>query len=280
MSIKLRKVLIGMSIIGILEVSVLSGVMGVSAYDTGHEDMSDEFTYEDGYYAFEKAEGINKKKLTRGYVGDPMKNKLYQPIVKVINGDTSAGYGKYGTGVIIDNYTYITNHHIVTGKGYKITNPSKVRIEIGREGSKVKKVISGKKIIVIPNRDVVIVKTSEKLSKYVKPMKIASSKDTQAIKPGVKLYTSGYGMYKGSSKRMTKTDAYFLRYSVNKTMGANKSLSIENGYSGSPVYDYRGQLVGIRSGVVDLEFWGDTETVTNDYYINGSVRSAIFKHKS
>lgn len=273
---------LGIGVIGFSQLYIIGdvGISKVYAYDTGHEDMSDEFTYEDSYYAFEKALEIDNSLLTRSYVGDPMGSVRYQPIGKVINSDTSEyGFGKYGTGVVIDDYTFLTNHHIVKSIGTKVSSPSKVRIELGRYGSKVKKVAYAKDIIVIPNRDVVIVKTSTKLSDYVVPMKMASSKVTRAIKPGNRLYTAGYGMYGGVTNKMTKSNAYFLRYSINKTMASTKSLAVENGYSGSPIFNYKGQLVGLRSGVMDLEFWDETETVTSDYFINGTVRSAIFKYR-
>ncbi|ULG72716.1 trypsin-like serine peptidase [Macrococcus brunensis] len=173
----------------------------------------------------------------------------YKAVGYISNKDGWAGRGEesMGTGFVIDDYTILTNAHVVDNQYGTKSNASYVRFMMNRDGANIPYNFAIKDIVKIPYADLAILHTSVKLSNYVRPLPLATDWQIMNLKKGTPLYSVGYP-YNGTSNYTLRywNQAMFLAQSANKTELIMKD-KFRAGASGSPLVDAYFRVYGVRT---------------------------------
>lgn len=144
----------------------------------------------------------------------------YKAVGYISNKDGWAGRGieSMGTGFVIDDYTILTNAHVIDNKNGTKSNVSYVRFMMNRDGANIPYNFKIKDIVKIPYADLAVLHTYTKLSNYVRPLPLAHDWKIMSLKKGTPLYSVGYP-YHGRDDYTQRywNQAMFLAQSANKT---------------------------------------------------------------
>lgn len=194
----------------------------------------------------------NAGSISMHHVENPKKSG-YSAIGRVSNYDGWKGKGKdsMGTGFIVDAHTYITNLHVVQNANGKIARSQDVRMVTERNGSKHKYTFNASSIKRVPGADAVIIHTRQDMSRYVKPLKLASQKTINGLHKGDRFKAPGYDKYSayGATNDNTKlweAQGRFLTPTTNGKEIMTKQI-FRSGGSGSPMLTQNNQVIGISA---------------------------------
>lgn len=208
-------------------------------------------------------DGLSKENLAKGY--SLAKSIPNRSIImrKAGNSDTSrfkaVGYiqnmngwaGKnievMGTGFVVGSHSILTNAHVIDDAKGKAANAKYVKFMMNRDGEKVDYTFSIKNIKKIPYADLAVLHTTDDLSKYARPLTLATDAQILALKKGTPLYSVGYP-YHGTDDYTTRywNQAMFLSLSLNNTELMMKD-KFRSGASGSPLVDKYFNVYGVRT---------------------------------
>lgn len=207
----------------------------------------------------------------------------YDAVGRVTNLDGWKGKNKdsMGTGFIIGPHTYMTNLHVVQDGNGKVASAKDVKIVTGRNGSTKKYTFKSTQIKRVPNADAVIVHTKEDMSRYLKPLKLASTSTINKLKTGSKIKAPGYDKYykygpTEDNTRMWESHARFLKTTTNGREIMNKQI-FRSGGSGSPMLTSSNQVIGISAYGWNLNGTTGNE-LAGGFKFTGSIRSFIVKN--
>lgn len=168
--------------------------------------------------------------------------------VKNMNGWAGKDVEVMGTGFVVDDYTILTNAHVIDDEFGKKTGAKYLRFDLAREGDVYKHRFQIKNVIKIPYADIAVLHTKVKLTNYVKPLKLATEAQIYSLKYGQPLYSVSYP-YHGDDYDYSKryyNMAMFLRRTNNDTEITLKD-KFRAGASGSPLVDSKYRVYGLRT---------------------------------
>lgn len=150
---------------------------------------------------------------------------------------------RMSSGVIIGNYTFLTTKHSLQKKNGYYAKPSELRFYASLHDIKAEQgsVFAIKNYELIPNQDISIVHTYNRLTNFTQKASIASDKDIRSMK--ARTFVQSIGYPKAAFKPVFNS-GYYLRFSPNYTTMSLK-MDVKSGQSGSPIYNSKKQLVGI-----------------------------------
>lgn len=210
-------------------------------------------------------------------------NSKYKPVGYIQNNQGFTGGKTMGTGTVIDDYTILTNAHVIDNQYHKATAPKNLIFYMNRDGGYIPYKFTIKKVRKIKNTDLALLYTRKRLSTYVKPMKFAPEKEIINVKKGTPLYSVGYpyyASYEGSRRYWYR--AIFLTYTTNKKELMMKD-KIRGGNSGSPLVNSKHQMYGVRTygervDGYDENKWAKYE-LGGSIALRGAVRQEIIRYK-
>ncbi|AYU54488.1 trypsin-like serine peptidase [Staphylococcus debuckii] len=234
-----------------------SGAGGEEAHAAGSYYYNGMSNYNEST-AYPKAKKISNSNLDIHHISNTMKTK-YKAVGRVSNKDGWKGRGKdsMGTGTVIGNYTLVTNAHVIdTAKG-AAANPKYITFDMARDGSRKPYTFHATKVVKVPNTDVALVYTKEKMSKYATPLKLASNAQINGLKYNTKLYSVGYPWQNGDNTKTHWSSFRFIQRSSNGTELQTKD-KFRAGASGSPMVNGNYQIFGLRTYGYNL--WANSTT--------------------
>lgn len=236
--------------------------------------------------ALKKAKQINNKDVTIQRYNYANKTK-YKAVGRIRNNDGWKGYGKdsMGTGFVIDDYTVLTNAHVIDRSNGHSASPKDIVFHMNRDGRKIPYTFHASKIIKVPSSDIAIIHTKEKMSKYTQPLNLASESQIKNLKFKDNLYSLGYP-WQFNGTRDDNTLAYrnklkFLQFSSNKTEIQTKD-KFRSGASGSPMVNGNYHVYGLRTYGYNLR-GGSTDSyakqeVAGGEALVGYARNYVLSH--
>ena len=87
--------------------------------------------------------------------------------------------------------------------------PKYIKFQMNRDGSRMPYVFQATEVIKVPQYDIAVVHTKQNMSKYVKPVKIATDSEIKQLKFNSPLYSLGYPWQYNDN-----TKAYFNKLRV------------------------------------------------------------------
>lgn len=204
----------------------------------------------------------------------------------------------YGTAFVIDDYTIVTNNHVVE-EGFGVTNtamyiPTKVenlKFMPSRNGMNIPYSFTIKDIKMIKGVDVAIVHTNEKLTDSVEPLKLASIEDIENMKFGVPIITYGYpakeflnsAFQNDPRYSIYKSEGFYLLKTISEDPQFYTKMIIRMGNSGSPILNSKNEVVGINAGGMNNTNANATIRAKNEmayaFSFVGYTRQEILNHK-
>ncbi|QLK86649.1 serine protease [Staphylococcus sp. 17KM0847] len=169
----------------------------------------------------------------------------------------------YGTAFVIDDYTILTNNHVVEKRFgivnkaiYEPESPSNLKFMPSRDANNIPYSFTIKDIKMIRGVDVAVVHTNEKLTNKVTPLKIANEKNIKDMKLGDKITTYGYpskeyldsDFINDPRYKMYKSEGFYLLKVNSDDPQFYSKMIIRRGNSGSPILNVNNEVVGINSG--------------------------------
>lgn len=166
----------------------------------------------------------------------------------------------YGTAFAIDDYTLITNNHVVEENfgiakepKYHPEKPENLIFSPSRNGDKRPYQFTIKDVKMIKGADVAILHTNKKLSSYITPLKLANIQDLPHFKFKDNITVLGYPA-KGYLPELFSKDLKYTMY-ASKGYYLMKAKSIDpqfyiksivrKGSSGSPILNSENEVIGI-----------------------------------
>ncbi|WP_414048789.1 trypsin-like serine peptidase [Macrococcus animalis] len=192
---------------------------------------------------------------------EPISNgySKYKGIGRVSNKNGWAGpkYEAMGTGFVVDDYTFLTNAHVIDDEHGKATEPKFVTFELNRNGDDIPYRFKVKDIVKIPYSDVAVVHTKSRLTRYAKPLTLATDYQISQLKQGQRMYSVGYPYDGQGYERRYFNRAVFIMRSSNQTEFIMKD-TFRAGASGSPLMDTKNRVHGLRTYSYNL--YGNSKT--------------------
>lgn len=163
------------------------------------------------------------------------------------NGFAGKGIEAMGTGFVIDDYTVLTNAHVIDDQNGRAAQAKYITFMMNRDGKKIPYRFAVKDIVKIPSADLAVLHTKKRLTSYVKPLTLATDAQIMRLKKGTPLYSVGYP-YHGTDDYTTRywNQAVFLGHSSNQTELMMKDR-FRSGASGSPLVDANFRVYGVRT---------------------------------
>ncbi|GGB01524.1 serine protease [Macrococcus hajekii] len=172
-----------------------------------------------------------------------------------------------GTGTVIDDYTVLTNAHVIDNKNGYATAASHLSFLMNRDGTYIPYRFAIKGVRKVPNSDLALIYTTKRLSAYVKPLTFATETQINSLKTGQPLFSVGYPRFNGRYDRRVWNRILFLRQSSNHNELMLKDM-IRAGASGSPLVDSRYRIYGVRTYGERVD--GFDENIYAKYEIGGA----------
>ncbi|TDM39474.1 serine protease [Macrococcoides goetzii] len=173
------------------------------------------------------------------------------------NGWAGAEYESMGTGFVIDDYTVLTNAHVIDDKDGKKTAAKYLSFEMNRNEADIPHQFKVKKVVKVPYADVALVHTYKKLTDYAKPMRLATDAQIDSLKQGRVLFSVGYPFDGKLYEKRYYNRALFMMRTANQTEFVMKD-KFRAGASGSPLFDSKLRVYGLRTYGYDL--YGEYDT--------------------
>ncbi|UTH14210.1 S1 family peptidase [Macrococcus equipercicus] len=231
---------------------VITGVLLCSLTTQAHAMETD--YYYDGLKpnnlqtGYERAKSYSNSTTIMKLQGNDSKSR-YKAVGYISNKNGWAGEGEesMGTGFVIDDYTVLTNAHVIGDKNGNKVQAKYIRFMMNRDGKKIPYNFEVKDIVKIPSADLAVLHTKNRLTAYVKPLKLATDWQINQLRPGTPLYSVGYP-YHGTDDYTTRywNQAVFLGRSSNITELMTKDR-FRAGASGSPLVDANFNVYGVRT---------------------------------
>lgn len=254
---KVKSFKVGMSAVCAVVGFSFSGMSGEEAHAAGDYYYNGMASNNEAT-AYPKAKKISNSSLDIHHISNTMNTK-YKAVGRVSNKDGWKGLGKdsMGTGTVIGNYTFITNAHVIdTAKG-SAANPKYISFDMARDGSRKPYTFHATKVVKVPNADVALVYTKEKMSQYATPLKLASNAQINGLKYNTKLYSVGYPWQNGDNTKTHWSSYRFIQKSSNGTELQTKD-KFRAGASGSLMVNGNYQIFGLRTYGYNL--WANSTT--------------------
>lgn len=206
--------------------------------------------------------------------GNP-KGKVFEGVGLIYN----AGSNMSGTAFVIDDYTILTNEHLVNYRNSnKVVSPSSLIFYPNLyNNSLVNGNIKIKAIYKLPGvNDLAVVRTVQKVTNYTKPIKIASYKEVDTLSKKTYIKSVGYPSWSGFQPRFVS--GYSLVLDKPNQIFANK-LRVNMGQSGSPILNKNNRAVGIVSYNFDNNYYMSSIERSGGVPFTYDVKQFIFKYK-
>lgn len=241
--------------------------------------------------AIKKSERISNDKLSITKVNNPKNTTLSGVGTLRIKNDQN---NRYGTAFVIDKHTIITNNHVVRDKNkpdiYDHIDPKDMQFRPSRDGNNIPYRFSIKDVNMLKNVDIAVLHTNADLTKYVKPLSLASESSIKNLRQYSTIYGVGYPdvakYFKDTNfKRyeMLKYKGYYLQPTYSITPQFYTKMKIRNGSSGSPIMNIRHQVIGVNSSGFNNsgEFYYDGSFSEMAYVqsMTGKTREDVLKLK-
>lgn len=227
---------------------IASVVIGASMFGyAGHHEEAQAVGnyYYDGTHAGEysgylKAKKIAKSSISNQYYPNASKSNL-KSIGRVSNlNGWKVGIPEYkgqdsmGTGTVIGEHTFVTNGHVIDDKYGKAAAPKYIKFQLNRNGKSIPYTFHASEVIKVPQYDIAIVHTKENMSKYAKPIRIATDSEIKKLKFNTPLYSLGYSKINGDNTKPYYSKLRVTQFSPNGTEIQTKDF-FRSGASGSPM---------------------------------------------
>lgn len=174
--------------------------------------------------------------------GNP-KGKVFEGVGIISNAVTNMS----GTAFVIDDYTVLTNEHLVNYRGsQQVVSPSNMTFYPNSYKNRfVNRTIKIKAIYKMPGvNDLAVIRTVQKVTNYTKPIKLASYKEVESLSKGIYIKSVGYPSWSGFTPKFVSGRSLVL--DKPNQLFANK-LRVDMGQSGSPILNKYNRAVGIVS---------------------------------
>ncbi|MCG7420826.1 serine protease [Macrococcus epidermidis] len=211
--------------------------------------------------------------LVKGYAPNsvmmksiPNRYSKYTSIGRIANENGWAGheYETMGTGFVIDDYTILTNAHVIDDEQGKATAAKHLTFEMNRNGDDIPHSFEVVDVVKVPYADVALLHTNQKLTDYAKPMKLATDRQIKLLKRGKKLYSVGYPFDGKYYEKRYYNRALFIMHTLNQTEFVLKD-KFRAGASGSPLFDSKLTVYGLRTYGYNLYGENDTKYAKAEY---------------
>mgnify|MGYP002715549197 FL=1 len=230
---------------------VASVIIGASVlgYSAQHQEAKAVETnyYYDGiqrgsYQAYLKAKKISNSSISIQRYPNASQNNL-KAIGRVSNlngwkkGSRDASVRKQdsmGTGTVIGAHTFVTNAHVIDDQYGRAAAPKYIKFQMNRDGSRMPYVFQATEVIKVPQYDIAVVHTKQNMSKYVKPVKIATDSEIKQLKFNSPLYSLGYPWQDNDNTKAYFNKLRVTQFSTNGTEIQTKDI-FRSGASGSPM---------------------------------------------
>lgn len=234
---------------------IAASLIGLSIF--GLYSQSADAYYYDGmhspndYKALQKASNISNSTVTMKRYNYANKTK-YKAVGRVSNKNGAKGLGldSMGTGTVIGPHTFITNGHVIDDQYGRQANPKYITFDMNRDGNRIPYRFHATKIIKVPQSDIAIVYTKEKMSNYVKPLKLASNQQIANLSYNKQMYSLGYP-WQTSNGVYQNTKAYWNKLRILQRSSNGSEIQFKDkfraGASGSPIVDGNYTLYGLRT---------------------------------
>ncbi|UTH15975.1 trypsin-like serine peptidase [Macrococcus epidermidis] len=196
----------------------------------------------------------------------PNRYTKYAAIGRIANKNGWAGpeYETMGSGFVIDDHTILTNAHVIDDEHGKATAPKYLTFEMNRNEADIPHKFAVTKVVKVPYADVALVHTKVKLTDYVKPMKLATDNQIARLKQGQVLFSVGYPFDGKIYEKRYFNRALFIMRTANQTEFVMKD-KFRAGASGSPLFDSKMRVYGLRTYGYDLYGEYDTPYAKAEY---------------
>ncbi len=240
---------------------IASVVIGASMFGyAGHHEEAQAVGnyYYDGTHAGEysgylKAKKIAKSSISNQYYPNASKSNL-KSIGRVSNlngwkvkNPYYKGQDSMGTGTVIGAHTFITNAHVIDDRFGKAAAPKYITFQLNRNGKSIPYAFHASEVIKVPQYDIAIVHTKENMSKYAKPIRIATDSEIKKLKFNTPLYSLGYSKINGDNTKPYYSKLRVTQFSPNGTEIQTKDF-FRSGASGSPMLNSKyNTMYGMRT---------------------------------
>lgn len=238
----------------------------------------DGMTYYNSNSAYQKAKKINNSQIKIKRYNYAHKTK-YKAVGRVSNYDGWKGKGKesMGTGFMVDKHTFLTNGHVVDNAYGRTSKAKSIKFDLNRDGKRKAKRFDVTKIDKVPYADVAIVHTKQDMSKYAKPLKLASDWRINHLKQGQTLYSLGYPWQNGNNTYAFWNKLKYLKTSSNNTEIMTKD-KFRAGASGSPMVDGKYRVYGLRTYGYNIWNNGNTKFAKQEISGGEALKGYIKKY--
>lgn len=198
--------------------------------------------------AYPKAKKISKNSISIEHYTKANKNNL-KAIGRVSNMNGHKGKGKdsMGTGTVIGDHTFVTNAHVIDDKNGKAASAKYISFAMNRDGKHIPYKFHASDVKKLSGYDIAVVHNKEKMSKYAKPIRLATDKEIKRLKFNTPLYSLGYPWQNGDNTKAYFSKLRFVQFSANGTEIMTKDI-FRAGASGSPMLDGKySKIYGLRT---------------------------------
>lgn len=227
---------------------IASVVIGTTMFGyAGHNDEAQAVGnyYYDGLHAGEYSGYLKAKKISNSSISNKYYPNASQSNLKSIGRVSNLngwkvgipeykGQDSMGTGTVIGAHTFVTNGHVIDDKYGKAAAPKYIKFQLNRNGKSIPYTFHANEVIKVPQYDIAIVHTKENMSKYAKPMRIATDSEIKKLKFNTPLYSLGYSKINGDN-----TKPYFSKFRVTQFSPNGSEIQTKDifrsGASGSPM---------------------------------------------
>ncbi|UDI77130.1 trypsin-like peptidase domain-containing protein [Staphylococcus taiwanensis] len=238
--------------------SVIIGTT-VFGYSTHHDQAQAVGNYYyDGMHAgeysgYSKAKNISKNNISIQYYPNASQSNL-KSIGRVSNlNGWKVGLKEYkgqdsmGTGTVIGAHTFITNAHVIDDNKHRAAAPKYITFQLNRNGKSMPYAFHASEVIKVPQYDIAIVHTKENMSKYAKPVRIATNSEINKLKFNTPLYSLGYPVINNDNTKPYFNKLRVTQFSPNGTEIQTKDI-FRAGASGSPMLNSQfNTMYGLRT---------------------------------
>lgn len=232
--------------------------------------------------AYPKTKRISNNNVQIKHIANAYKGK-YKAVGRISNKDGWKGRGKdsMGTGTVIGPYTLITNAHVIDDAKGAAANPKYITFDLNRDGKAKTYTFHATKVVKVPQADVALVYTKEKLTNYTQALPLASNTQINNLIYNRNLYSVGYPWQNGDNTKSYWSKLKFIQKSSNGTE-LQTIDKFRAGASGSVMVDGNYRIYGLRTYGYNL--WGTSPynyakvEMAGGEALNGSTGSFVRSH--
>lgn len=289
---KMKKLTSSLLALGIITTTVPINTSHAASSIVDSYRTQSAYKKEAGYQdAIKKSERISNDRIPVTKIDDPKNSTLSGIGTLRIKNDQN---NRYGTAFVIDKHTIITNNHVVRDKHqpdiYKHIDPKDMQFRPSRDGNHIPYRFSIKDVKMLKNVDIAVLHTNADLTKYVKPLSLASESSIKNLRQYTSIYGVGYPdvakYFKDTNFKpyeMLQYKGYYLQPTYSITPQFYTKMIIRKGSSGSPIMNSQQQVIGVNSSGFNNrgEFYYDGSFSEMAYVqsMTGKTREDVLKLK-